>query len=53
MVPDSGLRKLSILQEASVRGGLPPPSDLTGWYDDPPKELNPSTKTSRQESRFS
>jgi hypothetical protein len=24
MVPDLGPRKLSILQEASVRGGLPP-----------------------------
>jgi hypothetical protein len=24
MVPDLGLRKLSILQEAPVRGGLPP-----------------------------
>ena len=42
MVPDLGLRKLSILKEASVRGGLPP--DLTGWFDDPPKGLNPSLK---------
>jgi hypothetical protein len=31
MVADLGLRKLSILQEASVRGGLPPisPSGMT------------------------
>jgi hypothetical protein len=51
MVPDLGPGKLSILQEASVRGGLPPISP--GWYNDPPKGLNPSTKTSRQDSRFS
>jgi hypothetical protein len=50
MVPDLSVLKLSILQEASVRGG---PTDLTGWYDDPPKGLNTSTKTSRQDSRFS
>jgi hypothetical protein len=30
MVPDLSLRKLSILEEASVRGGLPPPTYLTG-----------------------